>query len=214
MKPWVRVAGGVAGLGLLLFGTAAVAAARRGGGGRARGAEVFVRDRVLYGPGGFQYRLTDEDLLWLGRSVTREAGGNPEGTAAVIWAIVQYHALVLGPGGQRPKFSTLTAMIRAYSVPVIPGAAQAGSAWCQAHPRLCTEGLLQARQRIQRTPWSGLPEVVRDAVTRFAQGELPNPVPGAVDWDAAFTQDRSQTPLVHVAGNNFGVGRNRRLYRG
>lgn len=175
--------------------------------------EVYVRGRVLYGPGGFTYRLTDSDLLWLARAVWGEAGTDKRNGAAVIWAMAQYHALVLGSGGRRPKFSTLKNLLRAYCQPINPKWASRGASGCQRKPEHCTNRHLQRRRRITTASWDQIPSDVRDLVTKFAAGDLDNPVPGMTDWAAYDWSSRAKNGrLVNIGGNKFGVGVNRRLY--
>jgi hypothetical protein len=203
--PWV--VGGAVGLGLGLIGWAARATAR------PREA-VYVRRRVIHGPGGFRYRLTDEDLLWLGRALVGEAGtNNPIGWAAIAWAMVQYHALVIGRRGRRPAFSSFTTMLREYCQPINPKWQSMDASGCRRRPEHCTRAHLQRRARIRSMQWGELPAGARETIARLVSGDLPNPVPGLVDWAATDWQSRSRVPLVDIRGNMFGVGRDRRLYQ-
>ena len=185
-----------------------------GGSRLTRRSSVYVQNRTLYGPGGFQYRLTDNDLLWLARAVWGEAGERPRGGAAVIWAMAQYHALVLGSGGSRPKFGSLTALLRAYCQPINPRWASTSASGCQDRPSACSAHLLERRARITNVGWGDIPSSVRGLVTQFSQGTLSNPVPGMTDWAAADWSSRSQVRLINISGNRFGVGRDRRLWQG
>lgn len=171
---------------------------------------------IIHGPGGFRYRLTTADLLWLARAVWGEAGTNQAGGAAVAWAVIQYHALVVGPGGRRPAFSTLTALLRAYCQPINPKWASADTKECQRNPQHCTERHLQRRAQITNAVWNSIPEAPRNVVQQLLLGTLPNPVPGLVDWKAATQTGRSawsKVPTVVVGGNEFGVNDWRTLYR-
>jgi len=217
---WLKVATGIAGAGAA---TLLVLAIRRGsGGGKAggpgtmagRGAgAVYVRGGVLYGPGGFRYQLTDDDLLWLARATWGETRDRDRGAAGVIWAMAQYHALVLGRDGSRPKYARLADLLRNYCQPINPRWDEPSDERCQAHPELCTPRHIERRRMYATTPWSGIPEAVRSLVTRFAEGRLENPVPGLTDWAAYDWSSTSTVPLVRLAGNRFGVKRSRRLYR-
>jgi hypothetical protein len=197
------------GLGVLLVGGVASAMTRR-----RRGGQITVRNRIIEGPGGFRYELTDDDLLWLARAVWGEAGDrNERGGAAVAWAMVQYHALVIGRNGQRPAFSTLTALLRSYCQPINPRWASMDASGCRERPGDCSVGALDRRRQITNASWSSIPSVPRGVVEQLAAGSLANPVPGMVDWAARDWSRESQTPLINIGGNKFGVGRNRRLYR-
>jgi len=180
---------------------------------KAKG-NVYVRNRTIYGPGGFRYRLTNSDLLWLARAVWGEAGTQTTGGAAVIWAMAQYHATVMKRDGTRPAFSSLEALLRAYCQPINPMWASLDASGCQRRPSHCTERQLARRRQITNASWDQIPASVRSLVQRFAAGTLSNPVPGATDWGAFDWQARSQTRIVNIRGNRFGVGRDRRIYRG
>lgn len=187
----------------------AVRAATRAG----RDAGVRIRNRVIYGPGGFVYHITDEDILWLARAIWGESGprgGRPG--AAVAWAMAQYHALVLSRQGDRPKFSTLTNLLRAYCQPINPIWASMSGRGCQRRPDHCTERHLRRRRQITNASWEQIPAPVRELVMRFVQGDVRNPVPGATDWAAYDWQRRSKVPLINISGNKFGIGRDRRIY--
>lgn len=208
MWKWLTAAG----VGLSLFAVGAVARAMTR---RRSGTEptVTVRNRVIYGPGGFRYHITDDDMLWLARAIWGEADQNERGGAAVAWAMAQYHALVLGSGGRRPAFSTLTALLRSYCQPINPMWASLDASGCRRSPDKCSDGLLRRRAMITNARWESIPEVPRRIAERLAAGDLPNPVPGMTDWAARDWGRDSQAGVVNIAGNRFGVGRSRRLFR-
>lgn len=211
---WKWLIGATVGLGLVALGAVARAATRRSetesGAGR-----VTVRGHTIYGPGNFVYRLTDDDLLWLARAIWGESGADNEtGGAAVAWAMVQYHALVIGRTGGRPAFSTFASLLRAYCQPINPKWASLNASGCREHPDRCTETLLRRRAMITSAAWGSIPETPKRVVERLIAGSLSNPVPGLTDWAAYEWQRGSQVPLVNVRGNRFGVGSSRRLYRG
>jgi len=186
-----------------------------GSGGSTPSSSVYVRNRVIYGPGGFRYALTQDDLLWLGSALVGEAGtDNLTAWAAVAWATVQYHAIVLGSNGQRPVFSSFTSLLRAYCQPINPKWESASTSSCHQHPERCTEALIQRRAQIRSLAWERLPEGVRQTISSLGAGALTNPVPGMTDWAAFSWQARSQVRLINIRGNKFGVGLHRRLYRG
>lgn len=186
------------------------------GGAAALATALFLRPKsrvrveagVLIGPGDVRYRLTSEDRLWLGRAVLGETGGaDRTAAAAVLWALAQNFMLVIGSGGARPRFASMTAMARAYCQPINPAWSVAGEGHCLDRPEACTEAKLSRRARVQSTSWSALPEATRSAVEAFFAGTLPNPVPGATDWSGAFWAGATR----QVGGNWFGVSSGRRL---
>jgi hypothetical protein len=202
----------IIGLGAGLVATTLALLAQAAFSGPKRG--VFVRGRKIHGPGGFTYRIADSDLLWLARAVWGEAGTNERSGAAVIWSMAQYHALVLGRSGRRPKFSSLKNLLRAYCQPINPKWASRGASGCQRRPDHCTERHLRRRRRITTASWEQIPPQVRDLVTRFADGNLGNPVPGMTDWAAYDWSHRAKGGrLVDIGGNLFGVGKDRRMYQ-
>jgi hypothetical protein len=171
------------------------------------GGRVRVAGGVLYGPGGVSYRITPTDVLWLKRMIVGEGGDRPSrrSVAALLWAMANYHMLVEGPRGARPRFSTLTALLRAYSQPLNPLWSSATTSKCQAYPHLCTSTHLARRARIQRQ--SSFTEDVEVPLDDFLAGRLDNPVPGLVDWRAGSWSGCR----VNVEGNCFGVSPGRNL---
>jgi hypothetical protein len=185
---------------------------------------VWVENSVLHGPGDKTYRLTDSDMLWLGRAMVGEVGeraslwDNAEtrrGGAAVIWALAQNFMLIIGSGGKRPRFDTFTQVVRAYCQPVNPAWARGGRFVVAPHPRLSeaswrraiTEDKLNRRERISSMSWNSLPVKVRELIDSFRAGTLENPIPGMVDW-AAGNWTGGQ---VRIAGNLFGSRPGKRL---
>lgn len=176
-----------------------------------RSSNVSVSNGVLLGPGGFRYTLTEEDRLWLARATWGESGTHAQGNAAIVWAMAQYHALVIGSGGRRPAFSTLTGLLRAYCQPVNPKWATTEGSGCRQQPNLCTPADLERRARFTNASWGQIPSSVRGVVDRFFQGALDNPIPGLVDWNNRDWGADSQVPIINIARNRFGIGRSRRI---
>jgi hypothetical protein len=209
--PWII--GTTAALGATVLALLARTAFRR----RQR-SNVFIQNGVIHGPGGFRYRLTDQDLLWLARAIWGEADTHRENGAGVAWAMAQYYATVLNRRGGRPAFSTFTALLRAYCQPINPKWASRDASGCRRRPDHCTERHLAKRRRVTGASWSEIPSQVRQLVREFAAGQLPNPVPRMTDWAAHDWSSRSKVPLIFIRtrglrGNHFGIGKNRRLYR-
>jgi len=154
---------------------------------------------------GWSYQLTPDDILWLARSVDFEGGTSPE---AVIWTYAQRLALP----GIRNQYHTLTALVRAHSQPVNPKWARDGM-FCRpggyyADKPECSEAKLARRDRASTIAWDDIGPRVRDAVTKFAHAELPNPVPRSVDFadDRVSTGFLARNPSARVvmkAGNWF-----------
>lgn len=171
------------------------------------GSRVFVDRGVLYGPGGVMTPITRTDLLWLGRAIVGETGGRSRvAGAAVTWALAQNLMLVIGTAG-RPRFSSFTAIVRAYCQPVNPAWATPGAGKCLQRPSACTESHIARRRRISSMTWSSLPAETVRVIEDFAAGGLENPVPGATDW-AAYEYPGG---TMNIEGNWFGVSRSRRL---
>ena len=198
----------------LLALAAAVALLARGGG--ARGPVQISRGR-LTGPLG-EYQLTRSDLLWLGRGVAGEVSDDPEdwtnpetmrGGAAVLWALAQNLLMVRRRSGLLPPFNPgdMTRIARMYCQPINPKYESLRSRGCVQFPQRCTPRRLGRRRRFRTMQWSQLPAGIRQLVTRWAAGQVPNPVPGLVDW----AEPRWSGAQVEIAGNWFGVGRARRL---
>lgn len=164
--------------------------------------QVTIQNRVMRGPTGATYTLTDDDLLWLARAINGEAGTKARGGAAVAWALAQNFMLV---GRRPPRVSTFTALIRSYCQPVNPIWADPNGAKCQRNPAACTPAKIARRAQITNMSWGRIPASVRDIVTRFASGALPNEVPGLVDW----ATPRWAPDNVEIDGNFFGRNPNR-----
>jgi hypothetical protein len=207
MERWklaVLVGGGV-GLGTYLLSSLS------GGGGKGGSSSgqgrVSIAGGTLRGPGGVSYSITPTDRLWLKRMVVGESGDFPsrQSAGAALWAMANYHMLVEGPGGTRPKFSTLTGLLRAYSQPINPLWASVGTTKCQQHPGSCTPAHIARRARV--TGQTTFSSAIEGAVSDFLAGRLPNPVPGLVDWRAGNWSGCQ----VNIEGNCFGVSPGRRL---
>lgn len=144
---------------------------------------------------GYVYQLKPEDLLWLARAVEFEGGTTPEAT---IWTYAQLAV--------RRRATSLTSLIRAHSQPVNPLWDELSDPKCQQYPEHCAETQIARRARAATTPWSSLSTRTRDLVTKWAQAELSNPVPRAVDFANApvsqgFISRNPGTEVVKKAGN-------------
>jgi hypothetical protein len=124
--------------------------------------------------GGFSYRMTPEDLLWLARSVQYEAGNH----AATAWTYAQRLAMARG--------SSLKSLVQAHSQPINPIWRRDG-AKCRPGGSYygrdeCSERRLAARDQAASMPWASVRPEVRDTIVRFATGRLSNPVPRAANF--------------------------------
>lgn len=174
---------------------------------------VYVENGILKSPGDVTYRITDDDLLWLGRAMIGEVGEwgwsdneMKRGGAAIVWALAQNNFLVVGSGGRRPRYTTLAGIARAYCQPINPLWADPNGVKCRQYPEACTQSRLDRRRRITSTSWAALPPEVRDLLAKFKSGRLANPVPEMTDWHARSWDGAEMV----VGGNHFGVG-NRRI---
>jgi hypothetical protein len=140
---------------------------------------VTISNRVMRGPTGATYTLTDDDLLWLARAIKGEAESSVPGGTAVAWALAQNFLLV---GRRPPRMTPFSLLIRRYCQPVNP-------AWADPNG----------------AKWSAIPASIRDIVQRFAAGTLPNPIPGMTDW----ATPRWRADNVEIDGNFFGRNPNR-----
>lgn len=134
---------------------------------------------------GFVYDLTEDDLLWLARAAKYE-GGNE---IATIWTLAQRYVW-LKEGGTR-GYPTFASMIRAFAQPINPKwmrdgeFCRPGGTWydrCNGSYCPCEERRLDVRDRAVADPVPGQLELVH----RWANGNIPNPVPRAINYAAPF----------------------------
>jgi hypothetical protein len=150
-------------------------------------------------------QLSQSDLLWAARATSGEVlpKSNPEATdddaADVLWTLTQRHAWWL----QQGKTFSFAHTVRGFSQPISPKWASADASGCQAHPELCSEAKLAQRQALIGASWAELRArdeqrgtLVVAAVRAWAEGRLPNTVPGVTNF---------ATPAVaqnHVEGTS------------
>lgn len=133
---------------------------------------------------GLAYDITAEDRLWAARMLAGESGTDTTDGAAVLWTMTQRFAL--------GRWTTLTALFRAYSQPINPIWAANGS-MCRVGGRYhgrpeCSPERLARRARISSLNGDEIASPIRELVRRWDSGELPNPVPRAVEFaDPAVT---------------------------
>src|SRR5690349_5651274 len=135
--------------------------------------------------------ITEEDYLWLGRSLDGE-GPN---VAGYIWAYVQKWA---GTPAHR-QWPTLTAFIRSYSQPVNPKWARGGE-FCPVavEGTDCREAYLRRRAEKSSLAPSQFSTTTRAALAALRAGVLPNPVGRATDFATCERVDRDKIGRAHV----------------
>lgn len=157
--------------------------------------------------GDYRYALTAEDVIWLGRTLACEAGGRREVMAGVAWT---YASLMT-----TTERSSLASLIQAHSQPLNPIWRRDGSK-CRAPDGEwfdrcytsssgrqvcpCSDAALERRERCATLRWDQLAESVRETVTAFVAGVLPNPVPRSVNF-AAGLRGRTGAELVREIGS-------------
>jgi hypothetical protein len=153
----------------------------------------------------YSYALTSDDVLWAGRMLAGEGGNH----AATLWTMTQ-RAVVADVGKPGSRYPTLTSLLRGYSQPIserwVEGGDRCpvpvpGSTWCSPEK-------LARREAMVTRSWSSLPEDIRAVVSAWADGKLPNPVPGAVHFRANDATARAQIAAgthipVLTAGNVY-----------
>lgn len=154
--------------------------------------------------GGWSYRLRADDLLWAARMVEGETvrgrARQLDDALAVLWTMTA----LFTPAAQRDKygrvrFEALSDLLRAYSQPINPRWRRDGE-FCRPGGRYhgadaCAPARLDARERLQRTPWEALEPELRAVVLRWATGKTRNPVPKAVEFAAP------RVAAAHIARN-------------
>lgn len=139
-----------------------------------------VRWGQLQATGQSPYQLTGDDVIWAGRSALYEGGD----VAATLWTLTQRYM-----GAARTQYPTFAAFVQAFSQPVNPKYTRWGE-YCTRGGRAygtkwCSEELLQRRDEARNASWIDLilrDEVGAQTVLDWANGDLPNPVPRAVNF--------------------------------
>lgn len=162
------------------------------------------KSQIKYG--NRSYQLTDEDILWAARMLDGESGTNTVDGAAVLWTMTQRFAL--------GRWNTFTELIQAYSQPINPIWKRNGER-CRPGGRYhgtehCSEARLNRRDAISSKPWDRINPLIRTLVSQWGSGNLPNPVPRAVEFAdprvaAGFINRPENRGSVYVArlSNHF-----------
>lgn len=159
--------------------------------------------------------ITDEDVLWLARSLGGETDRSEEGRAAAAWAMTQRMVW------SRDQGHTTTAGMRCSQAPTGRGIPELEP----VHRELDLTGMVRCfssvvnsyqtdrvpeRQARRRFWISATPEQIEQRSPgamnfslRFARGQVPNPVPGAADFDAPDEVPAGAVVLYRIGGNAF-----------
>lgn len=149
--------------------------------------------------GSFEYTLTDEDMGWLARELAHEGGSD----AATLWCMAQrLYAL-------RGHFTSMTSMVRNFSEPINPKFLANGD-FCRPGGRDADLPRCKPEITARRAVWQSSPPPADKLafVKSWARGEVPNPVPRAIDFRACdqAADDlvaSGRATLVLAAGNCY-----------
>jgi len=158
---------------------------------------------------GYQYPLTNDDILWAARMVYGEGGSD---RPAVLWATAQRFA---GIPARRNRHVTYLESLRQWSEPLMERRTSTGS-WCLANPTSdrCTPEKMLRRERMQSMPWDppypawmtaanrSKWEAIKVLTVKWARGEVPNSVPLATDMAAESVTPGPRLVIVKRAGGN------------
>lgn len=129
--------------------------------------------------------------------------------ATVIWAVLQRQAYL-----NQQNTGTKT-FLEAFSQPINPIWARDGSACAPGAPSrnapYCTPAHFARRERIERLTWDTVSPAARAYAALWAAGELPNPVPGVIDfaaWPVGSTK-AGYKPVARFRNNVFYVDERR-----
>jgi len=150
---------------------------------------TFIRDVDRW-----EYTLTDEDILWLAKSLWGENGDNVtrEEASAVAWTM--WYRFIRWPGH---KWASFTELVRAFSQPTNPIWLDPQGAKCQQYPQYCKDSHISRRRKIQGASWDQIPESARRYAILFAEGRLPDVLgPHYIDF--------ASTPKAKATGRGIG----------
>ena len=124
------------------------------------------------------YRVTDDDMLWLGRVLQAEVGARYEATEgpATAWALLQGWA----DWHSRDGRLTLSGYVRRYS-------AACSDLWGTGGARH-SDRVTPRSDRCRSRPWMSIRGSIRTLVVELLRGEVPNRFPGwvhclALGWE-------------------------------
>lgn len=179
-----------------------------------KGADVV--NGQLHFPGVASYQITQDDMVWLARSIWGEvspsasAWSNPvtrRAGAAVLWAYANHYMTV---GQKQEVYSTLGRFVQAYSQPINPAWLDPAGRRCQSMPAACTPQKIQNRRSRRAKSWDSFPPALQELVISFVQGTLANPIGTRTDFRMAGTGYRP-ADAINIEGNVFGTDPDARL---
>jgi hypothetical protein len=168
-----------------------------------------IANGVISFPGEQPYQITQDDMMWMARSIWGEVSRDPaswstanvqRGAAAVLWAYANHYLTV---GRKRAIYPTLGRFIQGYSQPVNPTWANPSSDKCRRSPAMCSSARIQFRQGLRAMPWSSFPPALTNFVEKFVAGRVGNPIGSRTDFRAAGTGLERRPDAIRVAGNVF-----------
>jgi hypothetical protein len=131
------------------------------------------------------YTLTDDDVLWLAKSLAGEGGYGDslsrDEASALAWTMF----LRFFRWGN--KWKSFKSLIRAFSQPTNPAWVDPNGPKCLKHPDHCTPARIARRQQIQGWSWDEIPYSARQYAQAFAEGTL-RPVLGQKYVNFAVTK--------------------------
>ena len=172
----------------------------------------MIESIAHYGASG-KLPLRTGDKIWLGRSLMGETDRSEAGRAAAawvmlsrtIWLLTQGRTTTRGlpcsqaPTGRGPRElepvirpMDFTAGLRCFSSVI-------NSYWTDRVPSKAAR-----RRMVITAPWTTIEQRspgTRDFVDRFFKGEVPNPYPGAADFDAPDEVPAGAYRIAQVGGN-------------
>jgi hypothetical protein len=156
---------------------------------------------------GFSYQLTDDDIIWVARSLTGEGGPVQRDPAAILWTYAQRMVWRDQRGNPHPTFAQ---MVQLHSQPINPRwFRSAPDSKCHLRPEACSDRKEALRHRRRSLRWDQISPELRQIVERWATGNLPNPVPRSVDFansPVTATFIRNNPGSVYVQPEGFEGG--------
>ena len=167
--------------------------------------EIPVNPGRLIFPNGSAYQITREDVLWLGRMVEYEGGrSSAEHAAEILWVVAQRFYWL-----PAYRHGTFTRAARAFSQPINPIWQRDGDR-CRPGGRYtntehCEPERLARRDEAVRRTWDSLSSITKRVTEAFVTGQLPNHIPGILNFDSNYGCDRG-SGLIFVRNGYPGEG--------
>jgi hypothetical protein len=162
------VIGGAAGLGVILLGRVVQGSPKVGA--------------VLRAPGVPDYHFTEDDLLWLGRSLHCETG--PAGERAVAWAMMQRFVAFRQRDPGRWGDKSFRYLVQMFSAPVNPRWLPGGDLY-EANPGtfMVLDRTIVRRRACMARRYSELRSSIRAVLDGIRRSDLSNPVAGFTNFE-------------------------------